>query len=245
MTILTDLMDSTRQAGIGAEGTTLTELHTAVNRYCLSLTKSGWDAEDLAQDTWLKAIKKLNEAGHANPEAYLLTIAKRTWIDQARRKAVLTRILKRQERQPFALSDNGSFEIETVFQSLMKHMPPLQRTVFLLRDVLGYSISEAADMLKTTEGAVKAAHHRARQSLKVVKEELERGDLPLPEDDSLKSVLRAIATAYEVGDVAALVRISLYGQVEAEPVAAIGTLMRKGRKKVRYDGIQSALQMAA
>ena len=47
--------------------------------------------------------------------------------------------------------------------------------VLLLRDVYGYSVSETASILKTTEGAVKAALHRAHkelQSLDPVEEEL-------------------------------------------------------------------------
>jgi RNA polymerase sigma-70 factor (ECF subfamily) len=130
------LADSIENTGIGAGGKSLEHLQDVVNRYCLSLTGSSWDAEDLAQDTWLKAIETLKILGHTNPEAFLLRIAKNTWIDQSRRKTVLDRILKR-ERPKVTLPDNGPFEIETAFQALMKHLSPLQRTVFLLRDVFG------------------------------------------------------------------------------------------------------------
>lgn len=185
----------------------LEELHTVLKRYCLSLTKSIWDAEELAQDTWVKAWRKLNSFEHTNPKALLLRMAKNTWIDTNRRKAVLARILNREQIKA-TLPDNGPFEIEIALQSLINHLSPLQRTVFLMRDVLGYSISETSDLLKTTEGAVKVALHRARKSLGAIKEDLLKGELSLPEKESSKTLLRALTTAYQIGDIATLVILS-------------------------------------
>jgi RNA polymerase sigma factor (sigma-70 family) len=212
--------DSIENTGIEADGKSLEQLQGVVYRYCLSLTGSKWDAEDLAQDTWLKAIGTLKGLGHTNPEAYLLRIAKNTWIDQARRKSVLTRIIKR-EQPKVTLPDNGTFEIETAFQALMKHLSPLQRTVFLLRDILGFSIGEAAEKLETTEGAVKAALHRARLSLEAVKVDLEKCELPLPEEKGMRAFLRAFAVAYEMGDITTLVLLSQRGEMEPTLVTGI------------------------
>ncbi|BBI31626.1 RNA polymerase sigma factor [Cohnella abietis] len=197
------------------------QLRTALNRYCLSLTESHWDAEDLAQDTWLKAVSTTRSADHNNLEAYLLRIAKNTWIDHTRRNATLTRIVKAQ--QPRVVSpEQGSFELEAAFHSLIKRLSPLQRAVFMLRDVLGYSISETATMLEATEGGVKAALHRARKALDLVREDIEQGRLPLPEDEGLKTFLRILAAAYQTGNVAAL--IELVQRNEIEPSMAIGIL---------------------
>ncbi|MBP1997085.1 RNA polymerase sigma factor [Paenibacillus eucommiae] len=216
-------------------------LQAVVNRYCLSITGSIWDAEDLAQDTWLKAISTLNDFGqknvfgHKNPEAYLLRIAKNTWIDQARRKNLFLKILKR-EQPEVALPENGSFEIETAFLALRKHLTPLQRTVFLLRDVFGYSIAEAADKLQTTEGAVKAALHRARLALDAVKDELEQSILPVPKEEGLKAFLRALAAAYQMGDIATL--IELAQQDELEPAVVFGIAQNQviGKSLIQAQG---------
>ncbi|MCD9020780.1 RNA polymerase sigma factor [Cohnella silvisoli] len=244
--ISTDKMDNT---AIEADVHHMEQLQTALKRYCLSLTESSWDAEELAQDAWLKAVTTLKIARHANPEAYLLRIAKNTWIDQTRRKSVFTRLLK-SEQPRVTLPNNGSFEIEFAFQALMKHLSPLQRAVFLLRDVFDYSISEAAEMLKTTEGAVKAALHRARHSLEAVKEDLEKDTLPLPEDEGLKTFLRILAKAYQMGDMATLVE--LVQRNELEPAMAIGILHNRRlhnlRSARRIDSSQtprSQIQMAA
>ncbi|MDF2722279.1 MAG: hypothetical protein K0Q59_1954 [Paenibacillus sp.] len=243
---MTTWTECTDQTANGIEEANWSKLRATVRRYCLALTGTSWDAEDLAQETLLKAIQPLRENGHANPEAYLITIAKRTWIDQTRRKSALARIREQQEQQQAAAwPADGKLEIETALQALMKHMPPLQRTVFMLRDVLGYSIAEAADILKTTEGAVKAAHHRARHSLTTVKEELERDGLPLPEDERSRRVLRALTHAYEAGNVAELIAITLSEPAKVEPAAAVVARMRRSRQTARTHGIRSALRMAA
>jgi RNA polymerase sigma-70 factor (ECF subfamily) len=116
----------------------------------------------------------------------------------------------------------GSFGIEIAFQALINHLSPLQRAVFLLRDVMDYSIAETARLLVTSEGAVKAAHHRARHSLKAVKEDLEHGMLPMPQQEEEKAFLRALAHAYQIGDVNTL--IVLVFRDEVEPEAVVGRL---------------------
>jgi RNA polymerase sigma factor (sigma-70 family) len=212
-------------------GKSLEQLQAALSRYCLSLTESSWDAEDLAQDTWLKALGTLTGIGHTNPEAYLLRIAKNTWIDQSRRNTVLARILK-QEWPKASLPNNPTFEIEAAFQALMKHLSPLQRTVFLLRDVFGYSNAEAAAMLRTTEGAVKAALHRARHSLNSVKEEIGNEALPSTDEDGSKAFLKAIATAYQSGDIPVLVELAQRDAVE--PAVAIAIVQNQRARDICF-----------
>lgn len=229
--ILDHVTDQANESiGMMSSDKSVEQLQAMLNRYCLSITGSHWEADDLAQDTWLKAIGILLGSGHRNPEAFLLRIAKNTWIDQTRRKTVLARIEKL-ERCEAALPDSGSFEIETAFHALLIHLSPLQRTVFLLRDVFHYSIAEAAHLLQTSEGAVKAALHRARQSLEAVKDDLRTNILPVPEEESLKELLQALAAAYHAGDIATLVQLAARGDVE--PVVAIGIVQNRMLQQLR------------
>ncbi|WP_162551076.1 RNA polymerase sigma factor [Paenibacillus tepidiphilus] len=198
-------------------------LTAALNRYCLSLTRSNQDAEDLAQDTWVKALGYEKFSVNPNPEALLLRIARNTWIDLARRRTSLRRVLERsgpplQEQRELRLTES-----EMAFQLLLEHLTPLQRTVFLLRDVLGYSAAEAAGRLNTSEGAVKAALHRARQTLKEVREEPAAAEGPAaPQQADLRELLAALAKAYEAGQVP--VMLELLRQEEAAGVTmAIAT----------------------
>lgn len=208
------LADSINRNKTKTEEKSIEQLQSVVQRYCLSLTRSTWDAEDLAQDTWLKGLRTIHGAQHNYPEALLLRIAKNIWIDQSRRKNIWTRIIKQENPKEFS-SNQGILVIEEALQALIKHLSPLQRTVFLLRDVFGYSIGETAELLETTAGAIKAALHRARESLECVKKELESGSLCLPEEESMKAYLRAFAIAYQMEDIARIVELAQMDIVEA------------------------------
>lgn len=199
------------------------ELHAALRKYCLSLAESAWEAEDLAQDAWLKALGGPRFDAHPNPEAYLLRIAKNAWIDRARRSVKLSRILKTVRPPEGEAADDGALEMEAAFRALAEHLPPLQRAAFLLRDVLGYSSAETAELLRVTEGAAKAALHRARRNLPRVREELESGEDGTAADQSgLAAYARAIAAAYEAGDVEAM--LASFAAIDSEPAPAIGLL---------------------
>ncbi|KAI7260238.1 hypothetical protein KC345_g10122 [Hortaea werneckii] len=206
----------------------LQELGTALQRYCLSLTRSIPEAEDLAQETWSKALGYSKFILSPNPEALLLRIAKNTWIDAIRRKSSLIRALERSEtiadpaRVPAVQGDSSG--IELAFQALMKYLSPLQRTAFVLRDVLGYSAAEAAEHLRTSEGAVKAALHRARLALAKVKEELADDEGPaLPQEADYRAYLQALARAYEQGQVPVMLELLLRQETAAEVTVAVGS----------------------
>src|SRR5438132_6398328 len=62
---------------------------TQLYRYCRYLTRSPWDAEDLAQDTLARAfvtLARMHGQEPANPRAWLFRIASNLWIDQTRRR---------------------------------------------------------------------------------------------------------------------------------------------------------------
>lgn len=57
-------------------------------RYCRHLCRSPWDAEDLAQDTLMRAFVTLGQMGHEppNPRAWLFRVASNLWIDGIRQR---------------------------------------------------------------------------------------------------------------------------------------------------------------
>ncbi|MDG0793721.1 RNA polymerase sigma factor [Cohnella ginsengisoli] len=177
-------------------------LSASVGRYSLSLVRSKPAAEDLAQESWSRALPALRDGGgHANPEALLLRVARNAWIDGLRRDARKAKML--QETLPEEATIDRpllSIELAPVFAALNAFLPKLQRTVFLLRDVLGYSIKETAARLGTSEGAVKAAHVRARRSLALVQGALSREEGPgLPADENERVEAHLMADAYARG----------------------------------------------
>lgn len=141
-----------------------------LRRYCLAITRSSWEAEDLMQETWLKAFVALTKQGtHSNPKAFLFRIASNTWIDKQRKQKVIL--------------DNG-IDIHTIAQEneergeevkealnvIVRHLPVRQQAVLLLTEAFKFTAAETAEMLDMTEGAVKAALNRARAKLKLLRD---------------------------------------------------------------------------
>ncbi|GIO96155.1 hypothetical protein J14TS5_12410 [Paenibacillus lautus] len=229
----------------------LEELNATLHRYCLSLTNSSWDSDDLVQDTWIKALEHVKQRSHVNPEALLLRIAKNTWIDRVRRDQTYRRILDEKLEHVLPMeetsNENSKLNIEFAFQWLLEHLSPLQRTVLLLREVYEYSVSETATKLKTTEGAVKAALHRAHKVLQSLDPEEEERVLAMPEDEEMTLNLQALAEAYQSGDVEAVVRLIQWNSSEASAIGCMVPMQVQtpNASYMMYGGYSSDMRMAA
>lgn len=227
----------------------LEKLKGALDRYCLSLTESSWEAEDLSQEAWLRVLDSSVGLEHANPEAFLLRVARNAWIDQARKQASRLRTMQaiRAETEPHSLPDDSLIVIENAMLAILKGLSPLQRAVFFMRDVYGYSAAEAAVRLGLTVGAVKAALHRARAALPAVREAIRSGELPEPQEEGLRDVLKALAYAYGGEDVDTL--LALVQQNDADSAPAIGALqsrrLRASAVPARRGGSAPSMALAA
>lgn len=145
----------------------------ALLRYCRRKAGTEWEAQDLLQD----ALEKAYVAFRKNPDrplapAYLYRIAANAWVDRCRRSRevplTLTDDLLGEREGDARRAAADSTDIRSALEALVAHLPALQRTVVLLVDVLRYSAAEAAALLHTTEGAVKASLHRARKRLELL-----------------------------------------------------------------------------
>lgn len=140
-------------------------------RYCYRITGSPWDAEDLVQETLIKAFSSLTQIWQPiNPKGYLFRIATNTWIDQCRRIKLkidsIETINEQLSREPIDI-----FDIEGAIEHLVLHLPPRQRVVILLVDVFQFKAKEVGEIIGSSEGAIKALLHRARETLKQLKVE--------------------------------------------------------------------------
>lgn len=205
---------------------TVDELRFVLYRYCLSLTQSTWDAEDLVQETCLRALPVMNgKVEHPNPAAYLLRVAKNISVDNLRRQQLARRTLERNEAVLTQLYGD-SHEMEYAVKLLLAHLSPLQRTVFLLKELFGYKGAEVAAKLSTSEGAVKAALHRARLALARLKQR-ERGGTAYEsssENSVSDSMLYAYVNAIRSADPHALIVLANAEEQLIDPVQAIGQL---------------------
>lgn len=134
------------------------------------------DVEDLVQDVFLKALKSLGTfEGRSQPKTWLLTIARHTAIDHARKQRLRNWLpdkwlntLQSEERTPEELL-NLQEEQKGLYQAI-RQVKPAFREVLILRGLKGLSPKETAEILNWTENKVNVTFHRA---LKSVKEKLE------------------------------------------------------------------------
>jgi RNA polymerase sigma-70 factor (ECF subfamily) len=92
--------------------------------------------------------------------------------------------------------------IELAFIAALQHLPPNQRAVLILREVLGYSAKEAADTLDTTVASVNSALQRARATVEErLPAESQQATLRALGDDGLREVVGRYVEAWDRGDV--------------------------------------------
>ncbi|MDZ5471307.1 RNA polymerase sigma factor [Bacillus sp. 31A1R] len=137
-------------------------------RYCYQLTGSPWDAEDLVQETLIKAFSSLAQLWQPiNPKGYLFKIASNTWIDQCRKVKIKMDSFE-YHNEPSYEKEDLSGEVEEAMERLVLHLPPRQRVVLLLVEVFGFKAKEVGEIFGATEGAIKALLNRARVRLKEI-----------------------------------------------------------------------------
>jgi RNA polymerase sigma-70 factor, ECF subfamily len=98
--------------------------------------------------------------------------------------------------------------VELAFIVALQHLPPRQRAVLILREVLGFSAQEAADALETTVASVNSALQRARQTAEErLPEQSQQATLRLLGDDGLRELVDSYVDAWERNDVETVVAL--------------------------------------
>ena len=141
--------------------------------YCYRLTGTLTEAEDLVQESFLRAYRALDSfEGRASLRAWLYRIAHNLCLNHVQRRPPVWQSLDEVGesglRGTGADAEEAGQERENVrlgFVALIQSLPPRQRAALVLRDVLGWSAEETARILETTVPAVKNALARARQTL--------------------------------------------------------------------------------
>jgi RNA polymerase sigma-70 factor, ECF subfamily len=98
--------------------------------------------------------------------------------------------------------------IELAFIAALQHLPARQRAVLILREVLGYSAKEVADLLDTSVASVNSALQRARQAVEErTPEQTQQATLRALDDEQLRELVDAYVQAWENNDVDAVVNL--------------------------------------
>ncbi|TMV51996.1 RNA polymerase sigma factor [Paenibacillus mesophilus] len=133
-------------------------------RFCKMLTRSEWDADDLVQETLVKLFTYGRNREIPVSKSYLFRTATNAWIDICRKNKVV--LVELQELPDTAAADPDPIELHGSLELLLETLPLGQATVVLLMDVFQYTAKETAQMIDSTEGAVKAMLHRARAGIR-------------------------------------------------------------------------------
>lgn len=216
--------------------------------HCYRLLGSVLDAEDLVQETYLRAWR--GYAGFAGRSSV------RTWLYQIATNCCLTALAQPGRRllpsdryapepdpappprpaepglrwlhpAPDALVATESRDpaviaasrqsLRLAFIASLQYLPPRQRAVLVLRDVLAFPAAQVATMLDTTTASVKSALQRARARLHEVAPEADQ--LAEPAEPKVKALLDAYIVAFEQADADALTTLLLHEvTLEATPL---------------------------
>ena len=144
--------------------TALVERHRGeLHAHCRRMV--GRDAEDLVQETFLRAWRSRGTV-RATPRPWLYRIATNACLDSlARRRETLPGDAIEQIPAAGADPAERSEQMGAALLVAVQHLPPKQRTVLILTDVLGWRAKETAELLGDSVPAVRSALQRARANV--------------------------------------------------------------------------------
>lgn len=192
-------------------------LRPALHGYCRRLTGHLWDAEDLAQDTLLRAFGQWGTTHPPirNPRAYLLRTATTVWIDAVRRRDAEARATApaRDAGPEPAPDPAGAIRLRDAGARLLQRLSPQERAAVVLTELFDMPVDDVAAVLATTPGAVKAALHRGRHRLRAADDVVAHRSVPsralvdrfvdgcrAADVDGLLALMLETATAVNVGN---------------------------------------------
>ncbi len=198
--------------------------------HCYRMLASVDEAEDLVQETYLRAWRSYSTfEGRSSVRVWLYRIATNaclTALEQRGRRALPSGLGGPADDPAAAGTDPGVAWVEPIPDALLgsdpativagreslrlalmaalQYLPPKQRAVLILREVLAFPAAEVAAMLDTTIAAVKSTLQRARARLDETAPE--RSEVIEPTDPQARALLAEYIAGFEKADIAALER---------------------------------------
>lgn len=209
----------------------------ALTGYCYRMLGSGSEAEDAVQETMVRAWRNLDKLeARGALKSWLYRIASNVCFDQlqsVQRRATPmdmgpasaadgalgaqlhestfvqpiadARVLP-QESDPAALAEQRE-TLKLAFVAALQHLPPKQRAVLVLREVLRWQATEVAELLDTSVASVNSALQRARATIEQLDADATATASSSMDDDEKQELLGKYVAAFEAYDIASLVTL--------------------------------------
>ena len=223
----------TTRAGTGLEGE-LEQYRSELTAYCYRMLGSPFDAEDAVQDTFVRAWRAHERfEGRSSLRSWLYRIATNVCLDalngrerrarpmdlgpaQAPLESNLHTLPETSWIQPIPDGlvgrDGDPAEVtaarETIrlaFVAALQHLPPRQRAVLILCEVLRWQATEVAELLESSVASVNSALQRARATLE--KNKVSETTAELGPNAEKRQLLERYVAAFEAYDMDALVSL--------------------------------------
>jgi RNA polymerase sigma-70 factor (ECF subfamily) len=211
---------------------TLEQYRSELTAYCYRMLGSTFEAEDAVQDTMLRAWRSFGQfEGRAAVRSWLYRIATNVCLDalngrkRRERPVDMGPASSADSKLGDALPEDVWIEpvpdamvspaggdpadvavaresVRLAFVAALQHLPPRQRAVLILREVLRWHADEVAELLDTSVASVNSALQRARATLST--KDVDDGDLIDPGDAEQQALLARYVDAFERYDMDAL-----------------------------------------
>lgn len=202
--------------------------------YCYRMLGSSFEAEDAVQDTMVRAWRSYDKfEGRSSLRSWLYRIATNVCLDMLTAGNKRARPMDLTESTPLAQAalsprpDNTWLEpmpdnrvlptvedpaeaavakesVRLAFMAALQQLPPKQRAVLILREVLAWKASEVAELLGTTVASVNSALQRARATLAELQQPGADAAVSDPLDEEQQKLLERYVAAFEGYDMTAL-----------------------------------------
>jgi RNA polymerase sigma-70 factor (ECF subfamily) len=231
--MITHIDDSTDLAAArggdeAAFGRLVTRHRAGLLAHCYRMLGSAQDAEDALQDALLRAWRGLPRfEGRSSLRSWLYSVATNVCLRalERRRRRILPpdaeAAVETLWLEPFPdaglpsderASPEARYEeresVELAFVAALQHLPPRQRAVLLLRDVLGFAPAEIADSLETSPAAVYSALQRAHAAVEAkAPARSQQATMRALGDRRLRELAERYVAAWEAADVSRLLAL--------------------------------------
>ncbi len=239
---MTELLTESTEPASAAD---IEQYRRELTGYCYRMLGSAFEAEDAVQDTMVRAWKGLERfEGRSSLRSWLYRIATNVCLDvlQARQRRArpmdlgpagsaeapdLTTLPEATWITPIPdgrvlpeVADPAELavardSIRLAFIAALQHLPPRQRAVLILREVLSWPATEVAALLDTSVASVNSALQRARSTIAARDPDSEQGPASL--DDADRELLDRYVDAFQRYDMDALTALIKHDATQAMP----------------------------